>query len=50
MLEQNDIEPQTLDVVPDVDYDEKRAWRSLNSGGWGKRSDWGNFRGKYFIF
>lgn len=26
--------------------DEKRAWNSLNGGGWGKRADkWDNFRG-----
>ncbi|XP_022921176.1 allatostatins MIP isoform X2 [Onthophagus taurus] len=26
---------------------EKRSWKSLNGGGWGKRSDWGNFRGSW---
>lgn len=50
LLEQNDLEPQTVDVVPDVDYDEKRAWKSLSGGGWGKRSEWGSFRGDFTLF
>lgn len=46
MLDQNDLESQPLDTGSDVDYDEKRSWRSLNGGGWGKRAEWGNFRGE----
>lgn len=55
LIEQEEQEQQNYpegylgsEAEADFNDDEKRNWRSLNGGGWGKRADnWANFRGSW---
>ena len=50
LLDQEENIPQYVDYESVTETgengaEEKRAWKSLNGGSWGKRTNWSNFRG-----
>lgn len=54
LLDQEENVPQYADYesatkTGENSEEEKRAWKSLNGGSWGKRSNWSNFRGMSHI-